>query len=298
MDQRRTPRLAAAGMVAAAGAAIAGFSGLGSIFDYPEILKEPTEEILTAYRAHEGAITGWFLVLVIGAALLGPVAVLLGRMAGGRQGRWIAGLGVAAAVVQVVGLARWVVLVPAISDQANDGALDPRHAAAARHRFELLHTWLGEILGETIGYVLSAAFTVLVVSAVGRGLAPRWVNRLGVGAAALISTGVLVPLGVGAAELTNFAGYIAWSAWLVAMAVVLWRSASPRLRDVGVGSDTIRTSAGVDQSGADTGASRCHCGCGSTRTSAPATASAPTTVPRSSPSSKTASPTSRRTGSC
>jgi hypothetical protein len=210
-------------MAAAAGAAIAGFSGLGSVFDYPEILKEPTEEILSAYRAHRAAITGWFAILVIGAALLAPVAVLLGRLAGGRRGRWIASLGVAAAVVQVVGLARWVLLVPAISHDA----LDPSRAVAARHRFELLHTWLGEVLGETIGYALSAAFTLLVVTALRRGAiaaAPRWTNRLGAGAAVLIASGVLIPLGVGAAELTNFVGYVAWSGWLVAMAVVLWRS--------------------------------------------------------------------------
>ena len=230
MDQHTTRRLAAAGMAAAAIAAIAGFSGLGAVFDYPAILKEPTEEILTAYRTHEAAITGWFLVLVIGAALLGPVAVLLGRMAGGRRGRWIAGLGVAAAAVQVVGLARWVVAVPAISDDA----LDPRHTVAARRRFELLHTWLGEVLGETIGYVLSAAFTVLVVAAIGRRLAPRWTNRLGTGAAALIATGILIPLGVGAAELTNFAGYVAWSSgsssWPSSCGARTCRSTSQRRR--------------------------------------------------------------------
>ena len=36
----------------------------------------------------------------------------------------------------------------------------------AHHTFELLHTWLGEVLGETIGYALTATFTVLVVHAV------------------------------------------------------------------------------------------------------------------------------------
>ena len=43
---------------------------------------------------------------------------------------------------------------------------------------------------------------------------------------ALIATGVLIPLGVAVASMTNFAGYVAWCLWLIAMAVVLWRSSS------------------------------------------------------------------------
>ena len=35
--------------------------------------------------------------------------------------------------------------------------------------------------------------------------------------------GVIVPLGLDIARLTNFAGYVSWCAWLVAMAIVLWR---------------------------------------------------------------------------
>jgi hypothetical protein len=47
---------------------------------------------------------------------------------------------------------------------------------------------------------------------------------LGYASAALIATGVVIPLGVGAASITNFAGYMARCLWLLAMAVVLWRT--------------------------------------------------------------------------
>jgi hypothetical protein len=43
-------------------------------------------------------------------------------------------------------------------------------------------------------------------------------------AAAMIATGVVIPLGLHAASLTNFAGYEAWCLWLLAMAVFLWRA--------------------------------------------------------------------------
>jgi hypothetical protein len=57
----------------------------------------------------------------------------------------------------------------------------------------------------------------------------RWMTYLGYGSAVLIATGIVIPLGLEAAALTNFAGYVAWCLWLIAMAVVLWRTppASP-----------------------------------------------------------------------
>jgi hypothetical protein len=72
-----------------------------------------------------------------------------------------------------------------------------------------------------------------------RASAPRWMAYLGYAAAALIATGVVIPLGLDIARLTNFAGYVSWCSWLVAMAIVLWRgqlhadgnTSSPDARD-------------------------------------------------------------------
>jgi hypothetical protein len=98
------------------------------------------------------AISAWFGVLALSAALLGPAGVGLGRLAGGRTGTWIAATGIAAALVQVTGLSRWVLFVPGLSDDA----LVPADAPDAYHRFRLLHTWLGTVVGETIGYAPDA----------------------------------------------------------------------------------------------------------------------------------------------
>jgi hypothetical protein len=150
---------------------------------------------------------------------MAPAGYWLGRIAGGTLGRWITGVGIAAATVQVVGLQRWVTLVPGISDDA----LDPRKRADAEDRFELLHVVLGKAIGETLGYALTATFTVLVVIALSRTVLPRWLAITGCAAAALIATGVVIPL-VEPASLTNFLGYVVWCAWLIAVAVVLFRA--------------------------------------------------------------------------
>jgi hypothetical protein len=150
---------------------------------------------------------------------MAPAGILLGRLAGGTLGRWIAVVGVAAATVQVVGLQRWVTLVPGISKDA----LDPSRRADAESRFELLHTVLGKVIGETIGYALTATFTVLVVVALSRTIMPRWMALTGYVAAGLIATGVFIPV-VEAASVTNFAGYVAWCAWLLTVSVLLFRT--------------------------------------------------------------------------
>jgi hypothetical protein len=221
-------RKAAAALGLASALAIAGFTFLGSIFEYPQILEEPTGDILALYRDHQGAVMSWFGVLVLSAALLAPAGIWLGRIAGGNLGRWIAGVGIAAATVQVVGLQRWVTLVPGISGDA----LDPAQRAAAEDRFELIHVLLGKVVGETFGYALTATFTVLVVQALRRTVLPAWLAAVGCTAAALIATGVLIPL-VEPASLTNFVGYVAWCAWLLAVSVVLFRTTATTPRGAG-----------------------------------------------------------------
>lgn len=219
VTNRATAQLAGAALGLASVLAIAGFTVLGSVFQYPQILEEPTAEILALFREHQGAVVTWFFVLVVGAALMAPAGLFLGRLVGGTIGRWIAGVGIAAATVQVIGLQRWVTLVPSISQDA----LDPARRADAEERFELLHTILGKVVGETFGYALTATFTVLVVVALRRTIMPRWMAVIGYLAAGLIATGVVIPL-VEVASLSNFAGYVAWCVWLLGVAVLLFRA--------------------------------------------------------------------------
>ena len=214
----RNARLAAVTLGLASLLAIAGFTVLGIVFEYPQILEEPTADVLALFRDNQTAVMGWFLVLVVSAALMAPAGVFLGRMTRGTLGRWIAVIGVAAATVQVIGLQRWVTLVPGIADDA----LDPTRRAYAEDRFELWHTVLGKVIGETVGYALTATFTLLVVFALRRTVMPLWMSVAGVGAAGLIATGVAVPV-LSAASLTNFAGYVVWCAWLLILAGLLLR---------------------------------------------------------------------------
>ena len=205
-------KLTAALLIAAAVLTNVAFTALGSVFDYPDILKKPTGEILAAFTANQSTVVAWFVVLALSAALFAPIAIGVGRLAANRAMRVAVPLGIAAAVVQVVGLSRWALLVPGYA------------ASGDRHAFETAHHVLGTLIGETLGYALTAAWTLLVLVALGRSFAGRWFVALGGLAAVLIATGVVSPLGVPGVDFANFIGYVLWSLWLVAFAVVLlWR---------------------------------------------------------------------------
>lgn len=183
-------------LIAGALGANLAFLGLGQTFGYPDVLNDPPDVVLAA--AHRPVIVLLFVLLALSAGLLGPIGVLLGRRAP-RHGRAIAVAGLIAAGVQVVGLLRWSLIVPFLGP----GDVDT---------FAALNTVLGRIVGETLGYLATAVFTVLVV----RAFPGRLTSPLGTVSAALITCGVL---GVPGADLANFVGYLAWSLWLVALAV-------------------------------------------------------------------------------
>lgn len=212
-----------AAMALAVGAVLANaaFVALGGAFDYPDVLLRPTGEILELFQASRGPVMAWFAVLALGAALLAPGALLLRRLGDTRAARWSGRVGVAAAVVQVVGLSRWFLLVPGLADRATDPSTSPAARADAIHGFELAHDVLGKVVGETMGYALTATWTVLVVLGFGALVGGRVSRTMGLTAAGLVALGILTPLGVPGTDLANFAGYVLWSVWILALATRL-----------------------------------------------------------------------------
>jgi len=202
-------RLTASLLILAAVLANVGFTALGSIFNYPDVLDEPAGQVLAAFRDDQGAVSAWFGVLALAAALMAPIAIGVARLSSHRAMRIALRVGIAAAVVQVIGLLRWPILVPGYAADGN------------AEGFSTASDILGTAIGETLGYLLTATWTVLVIVALGRRYAGRWFQALGGVSAALVLAGVLSPLGLPVIDSANFIGYVLWSVWLIAFAVVI-----------------------------------------------------------------------------
>ena len=190
------------------------FLGLGTAFDYPDVLNRPPVEVLIRFHADQLLVGALFLLLATGAALLAPIAIAVSRLGGGAALQASRIVGIAAAAVQVAGLLRWPLVVPFLAGEAP--------TAAAARTFDALNLVLGRSIGETLGYTLTAAWTVLICLGLGRDVLGRPLAAVGLLAAALIAVGPVEPL-VPIAGPATFIGYVLWSGWLVVFAVALLR---------------------------------------------------------------------------
>src|SRR4029453_13860797 len=113
---------------------------------YPNILRSPTEEVLGRFEAGGFILKFLWYGFMLTAVLLAPLAVLFGQVLG-RAGRAIVPtatvIGVLAALVQFLGLARWPFLVPTLARTYDDPASSEAMREATVVVCESSHTYLG-----------------------------------------------------------------------------------------------------------------------------------------------------------
>jgi hypothetical protein len=205
---------------------------LGRRFDYPNILRSPTEEVLSRFKAGGVSLKLLWYGFMLTAVLLAPLAVLLGQVLG-RDGLAIVPaatvIGVLAAVVQFLGLARWPFLVPTLARKYDDPASSAATREATVVVFESFHTYLGVAIGECLGYLFTGAWTVLVGIAMLQSSAfPAWLAWPGVAVGLALIVGSLEFVGRFEETGWKIAGtivpiaYTAWSLWLVITGIVLF----------------------------------------------------------------------------
>lgn len=205
------------------------FALLGKRFEYPDILRKPTPEILERFRAGgSGLIVLWWTFMLSGVLLI-VAALLLGQVLGLDGVVLVAtGFGVLAGLVQMLGLLRWVYLVPALARADADPSLTPAQREANAIVFQAMHQYLGVGVGEHLGYLFTGIWSVLIGVGVIQGTAlPSWLGWPGivVGAGIAICSGEF--LGPNEERGWALAGaaipllYVAWSLWLLAMGVAL-----------------------------------------------------------------------------
>jgi hypothetical protein len=208
----------------------ANFALLGKRFEYPDILRRPTSEVLERFRAGgSGLILLWWTFMLSGLLLIAG-AVLLGQVLGfGFIVPVATTIGVLAGFVQTLGLLRWVYVVPGLARAYADPSAGPDQKEVTAAIFRALHQYLGVGVGEHLGYLLTGLWSLLVgIAVIGDGTAlPVWMGWPGI----VIGAGLVVAsaefLGPNEERGWRLAGaaipilYVAWSFWLLAMGVAL-----------------------------------------------------------------------------
>jgi hypothetical protein len=207
----------------------ATFALLGQRFDYPDILRRPATEILDRFRAGGSSLILLWWAFTLSGLLLIAAVVLLGQALGSAGIVPLAvTVGVLAGLVQMLGLLRWVYLVPSLARRNADPALGSAEREATLAVFRAMHQYLGVGVGEHLGYLLTGSWSLLIGTAVvGTEPIPAWLGWVGI----VIGVGLLVGsaefLGRDEEDGWRLAGaaipmlYVAWSLWLLAMGIAL-----------------------------------------------------------------------------
>lgn len=209
------------------------FAILGATFGYPDVLRQPTAEVLTRFHAGGTSLIATWYAFMAAALLLVPVAVLvhdaLAPSDGRRGSTWLrlsTLAGIIAGLTQALGLVRWVFAVPGLARTFADPISSDAARTAAIVAFESLHQFAGVAIGEHLGQLGTVAWAgLLAVELSDRPGFGRWQATLGGGAAVLIACGLaegfstVVAFNPGMLGLATPAGYIALSGWMVAVGV-------------------------------------------------------------------------------
>jgi hypothetical protein len=226
-----TATLAGVLMIAVPLAFNAAFALLAARFDYPDILRRPTPEVLARFRAGgRGLVLLWW-AFALTAVALAPLVVLLSAAIADADGTLLAvatTIGVLAALVQFLGLMRWPFLVPYLARVDAEPGASPARREAVDVVFQSFNRYLGVAVGEHLGYAFTGAWSVLAGAALTQTAeAPAWLGVVGIvaGAALLVCSMEFVGRsgdeGWKVAEKLTPIAYVVWSLWLVATGIAL-----------------------------------------------------------------------------
>jgi hypothetical protein len=207
------------------------FAVLGKRFDYPDILRKPSEEILARFRAGGSSlILTWWAFMASGGLLIAS-AVMLSLVLVSRAptvSAVSAAVGLLAGLAQVLGLLWWVYLVPSLSRAEGDPNASDTTRESVAVTFRAFHQYLGVGIGEHLGYLLTGAWTIFAGIGVLRDHAiASWLGWIAVPIGVGLIIGSAEFLGPNEERGWELAGkavpvlYIVWSVWLLALGIAL-----------------------------------------------------------------------------
>jgi len=194
------------------------------IFEYPAILHQEAGVILTKFHAGGATlIFTWFAFAIIGLPLL-PAYLLIGKVGGNKSVvvSVAATIGVVGLLVQMIGLLRWVFVVPVLANTFVS-TTDESIRTAAVIAFKAVHQFGGVLLGEHLGQLFTIISTVIIsISFAKLKLFPNWINGLGIIGAViyLLAQAELFATVIPGFPVWDLAGVIGSTLWLVWLIVL------------------------------------------------------------------------------
>lgn len=201
------------------------FNILVATYNYPDILREPVGVVMSKFLEGGSFLLGTWYVYALSIILF-----MIGIMAyekANKESSTVSRIGLISAGVQFVALLRWTFLVPFLA-RAHASATSPVEAAAIENLFTMQHNFLGVGLGEHVGQLTMAIWTVLMIRSTSQNLFLKIVGCL---SAVCFVVGLTEQLGLafgfdaGMFAMGGLLGFILWSIWLIGFGITLLRPA-------------------------------------------------------------------------
>jgi uncharacterized protein DUF4386 len=194
-------------------------------FEYPDILRKPTDYVLQRFKEGGPSLRRLWYVFMFSAVLFTPVPVMVQQVFQ-PDVPWflVVGttIGVLAGAVQFLGLIRWPFLVTSLADMYTQPDSTQATRDAVVVVFQAFHRYAGVAIGEHLGYIFTSLWTVLLcLTIVGTDLVSPLFGWLGILPAIGILAGVFEETGFKAAGAINAISYLLWSIWLIAFGIAL-----------------------------------------------------------------------------
>jgi hypothetical protein len=202
-------------------------------FDYPDILRQPAGTILTRYQQGGPGLTlTWLAFALVGIPVLFAIVMLQNVLEREDTPYLWSGTvaGVIGGIAQMIGLLRWVFVVPVLASIYTDPASSSSMKEAVAVVFQAVHQYGGVALGEHIGQIFTILWMLLVSFAMFRSRLFRpWLAWLGILASvvyALAQTELLATVlpDFPVVPQAGLVGSLLWLAWMTITGLFLMRA--------------------------------------------------------------------------
>ena len=207
------------------------FALLSARFDYPDVLRRPTGEVLERFREGGTALVLTWWAFALTAVLFAPLVVLLSAAIADADSTLLSlatTLGILAATVQFLGLVRWPFLVPYLAREATGAKPGSARQESIDVVFQSFGRYLRVGVGEHLGYAFTGAWSVLAgVALTQTDAVPSWVGWPGIAVGACLMlcslefVGRYEATGWKPAEKLTPVAYVLWSVWLAVVGIAL-----------------------------------------------------------------------------
>ncbi len=141
---------------------------LGKNFEFPDVLRRPANEVLELFYVNQqSVVSGYYLFLLSSILYIPLTALLAGNMSEriNQKSTWkimLISSGLATTIFQSIGFSRWIFIVPVLANQYMQPEATRMIQQNIEMNYTLLNTYLGMTIGEHLGFIAMALWTISV----------------------------------------------------------------------------------------------------------------------------------------